>query len=371
MDERRRPQDGRFSSSINNNRVDFRVATLPTSNGEKIVLRVLDKKQGILSLESLGLSENSRDVILNAINRPYGLILAAGPTGAGKTTTLYAILNMLDKKSKNIVSLEDPVEYSLDGVNQSNIRPEIGYSFSNGLRSILRGDPDQILVGEIRDKETAQLVIQAALTGHTVFSTIHTNTAIGAVSRLINFGIDPFLLAPTLSAVIGQRMARRIEGESKEIPLSPTSRKKIEKKFSDLPSNVRKNIPPVESFREVIPTTENPSGLKGRVGVFEVFDVDEDMRELVLNDPRESVLKKAAREKGMITIEEDAIIKGLEGTIPIAEVSKINSEVDFDINLDENPETDFSDNTLDRDETGVSSKIGGINQIKYNKNDGL
>ena len=350
LDERRRPQDGRFSSVINNNRVDFRVATLPTSNGEKIVLRVLDRQQGILSLESLGLTEDTMKIILNAVKRPYGLILAAGPTGAGKTTTLYSLLNILDKKTKNIVSLEDPVEYTIDGVNQSNIRPEIGYSFATGLRSILRGDPDQILVGEIRDKETAQLVVQAALTGHTVFSTIHTNTSIGAVSRLINFGIDPFLLAPTLSAVIGQRMARRIDGESRDIPLSSATKKKFENRFSDLPVKSKKQIPALQSFREVIPTQSNPSGLKGRIGVFEVFDIDEGIKELILNDPRESILKKAARERGMISLEEDAIIKGLQGIIPISEVSKINSEMELGIDLE------------------YEEKTG--EEIKYNKEDG-
>lgn len=329
LDERRRPQDGRFSSSIRGARVDFRVSTFPTSDGEKAVLRVLDRQKGLRSLAELGLSDESYKVLLEAVNRPYGLILASGPTGAGKTTTLYALLNILDKKSKNIVSLEDPVEYSLDGINQSNIRPEIGYSFASGLRSVLRGDPDQILVGEIRDKETAQLAIQAALTGHVVFSTIHTNTAIGAVYRLINFGIPPFLLAPTLSLVIGQRMTRRISGESKDLPVGAGMRKHLDKTFSTLPTVYKKNIPEFKSFKEVIPTSENPSGLKGRIGVFELFNIDEEIRGLILETASEGRLMEAARKKGMFTLQEDAIIKGLGGIIPLAEVVKVGSENAF------------------------------------------
>ena len=329
LDERRRPQDGRFSSSIRKVRIDFRVSTFPTSEGEKTILRVLDRTQGLRSLSDLGLSEFAYERLLEAVNRPYGLILASGPTGAGKTTTLYALLNILDKTSKNIVSLEDPVEYSLDGINQSQIRPEIGYTFATGLRSVLRGDPDQILVGEIRDKETAQLAVQAALTGHIVFSTIHTNTAIGAINRLENFGIEPFLLAPTLSLVIGQRMTRRIEGDGKDVPLSKGMRGYLEKQFADLPQKYRSQIPVFDSFKEAVPTEGNPSGMKGRVGVFEVLNIDEDIRSHILERNGEGAIYKTARQKGMVTLAEDAITKGLEGTIPISEVVKVSSEKDI------------------------------------------
>ena len=326
LDERRRPQDGRFSSIIQKNRVDFRVATFPTSSGEKVVLRVLDKEKGLRSLSDLGFEEATYQKVLNAIHRPYGLILATGPTGAGKTTTLYALLSMLERKSKNIVSLEDPVEYRLDGINQSNIRPEIGYTFATGLRSVLRGDPDQIFVGEIRDHETAQLAVQAALTGHVVYSTLHTNTAIGAVSRLLNFGIDPFLLAPVLSLVIGQRMVRKIDGESKDLPIGQGMLKHLEQQFLDLPQRYKSQIPDFTSFKDAVSTDENPSGMRGRVGVFEAFEIDEDIRSIILSNPVESEMYASVRNKGFISMEEAAIIKGLRGIIPISEVVKVGSE---------------------------------------------
>ena len=326
LDERRRPQDGRFTSVVQKNRVDFRVATFPTASGEKIVLRVLDKQKGLRALADLGLSEKAYDDVLEASKKPFGLILATGPTGAGKTTTLYALLNILDKNTKNIVSLEDPIEYRLEGINQSNIRPEIGYTFASGLRSVLRGDPDQILVGEIRDKETAQLAIQAALTGHVVYSTLHTNTAIGAVSRLINFGIDPFLLAPTLSLVIGQRMTRKIDGDSKDIPITPGVRSYLDNTFKDLPEKYKKILPPIESFKEAIPRDDNPTGLRGRVGVFETLRIGERVRDIIIDNSLENEIAEAARQEGYITMQEDAIIKGLQGVIPLTEVVKIGNE---------------------------------------------
>lgn len=326
LDERRRPQDGRFSSTIKKNRVDFRVATFPTSNGEKVILRVLDKQKGLRDLGELGFSESVYESVLKATKKPHGLILATGPTGAGKTTTLYALLNILDKKTKNIVSLEDPVEYSLSGINQSNIRPEIGYSFASGLRSVLRGDPDQILVGEIRDKETAQLAIQAALTGHVVYSTLHTNTAIGAVSRLINFGIDPFLLAPTISLIIGQRMSRKLDGEAKDLLVTSGMKKYIDNKFSDLPQVYKSIIPEALSFKEALPRQDNPTGLKGRVGIFESLEINEEIKSIILDSPTEKSIYTAARKSGFITMQEDAIIKGLKGTIPLTEVVKIGNE---------------------------------------------
>ena len=326
LDEKRRPQDGRFSSSIKNNRVDFRTATFPTSEGEKIVLRVLDRQRGLRTLGELGLSEDGLDKLLSAVNKPHGLVLATGPTGSGKTTTLYALLNTLEKKTKNIVSLEDPVEYSLEGISQSNIRPEIGYNFATGLRSILRGDPDQILVGEIRDKETAHLAVQAALTGHVVYSTLHTNTSIGAISRLLNFGIEPFLLAPVLSAVVAQRLVRSIEGEGKDIVINSKMRTSLDERFGDLPAVFKNRVPEFNTFKEAVPTDNNPTGLKGRTGVYEVFSVDADVRSTILSNPSEDEIYKIARKKGMITIEEDAIIKGLQGKIPLTEVAKISSE---------------------------------------------
>ena len=326
LDERRRPQDGRFTSIIGENKVDFRVATFPTTNGEKVSLRVLDKERGLRALDALGLSEDAYQKIFAAAQRPYGLILATGPTGAGKTTTLYALLNTLKRTSENIVSLEDPVEYRLDGVNQSNIQPEIGYTFANGLRSVLRGDPDQILVGEIRDRDTAQLAIQAALTGHLVYSTLHTNTAIGSISRLLNFGIDPFLLAPTLSLVIGQRMVRRLDGKGKEKPVSKSMHAYLEQRFASLPQKYHSQLPSFDSFYDPIPTAENPVGMSGRVGVFEILDVDDEVRNIILDNPDESEVYNVVRKKGFLSMDEDAIVKGLRGDIALSEVVKISSE---------------------------------------------
>ncbi len=326
LDERRRPQDGRFASKIRNNRVDFRVATLPTANGEKVVLRVLDRQRGLRDLSDLGLNENVHEKLLRAVKRPFGLILATGPTGSGKTTTLYALLNILDRDSQNIVSLEDPVEYKIDGVNQSNIRPEIGYTFATGLRSVLRGDPDQILVGEIRDKETAHLAIQAALTGHLVYSTLHTNTAVGAISRLMNFGIDPFLLAPTLSLVIGQRMMRRLDGEGKDMPITGALYTRLETMFETLPQRYRSRVPDFTAFKEPQPTEENPAGMRGRIGAFEALEIDDEVRGIILSNPAEAEIYAAVRKKGFIGIGEDAVIKGLRGIVPFSEVAKISNE---------------------------------------------
>ena len=343
LDERRRPQDGRFTSSIRENRIDFRVATFPTSNGEKVVLRVLDKQKGLKTLNELGLDEGSHKKILSSIKRPYGLILATGPTGAGKTTTLYALLNLADRTSKNIVSLEDPVEYRLDGVNQSNIRPEIGYTFATGLRSILRSDPDEILVGEIRDKETAQLAIQAALTGHLVYSTLHTNTAVGAISRLLNFGIEPFLLAPTISLIIGQRMLRKLDGDGKDVEITPAMKSKLEEEFADLPQVSKSSVPEFKNFKDPVATGTNPSGMKGRVGIFEVLNINEEIRSIILSNPDETEIYKAARKTGYMTMSEDAIIKGLNGIVPASEVYKATNEKllhKSKIKIDE--ETDFN-----------------------------
>ena len=354
LDERRRPQDGRFATKIKKGRVDFRVATFPTANGEKVILRVLDKQKGMLDVVDLGFSQDGHDVLLRAVNRPYGLILATGPTGSGKTTTLYALLNTLDKKKDNIVSLEDPVEYQMEGINQSNIRPEIGYTFATGLRSVLRGDPDQILVGEIRDKETAQLAVQAALTGHLVYSTLHTNTAIGAISRLNNFGIDPFLLAPTLSLVIGQRMMRRLDGEGKDVPVSNALRSYLDKKFEDLPQKWKSEVPDFVSFKDIVPTDGNPTGMKGRIGAFELFEIDEEIRSIILENPSESALYKAARKKGFMSMGEDAVVKGLKGIVPFSEVVRISNEDKLsELNPAFDPEDfDIQENTQESQTTG-------------------
>src|SRR3989344_3358092 len=210
LDEKRKPQDGRFSAKIENREIDFRVSTLPTAFGEKVAIRILDPERKILDLKSLGFEGRNLEETENALKKPYGLVLLTGPTGSGKTTTLYAMLQSINSEKLNIVSLEDPIEYNVEGVNQSQVRPEIDYDFANGLRSILRQDPDIILVGEIRDKETAALAIHAALTGHLVLSTLHTNNAVGAIPRLMDLGVDPFLIPSTLILAVAQRLVRRL-----------------------------------------------------------------------------------------------------------------------------------------------------------------
>ncbi|MBI2030215.1 type II/IV secretion system protein, partial [Candidatus Kaiserbacteria bacterium] len=221
LDESRKPQDGRFSATVDNRPIDFRVSTFPSYNGEKIVIRILDRQQGFVPLGDIGLGEHNLNIMRNAIQKPHGLILISGPTGSGKSTTLYSLLSELDREKKNVLSLEDPIEYYVDGVIQSQVRPEIGYTFANGLRTTLRQDPDVIMVGEIRDGETAKLAIQAALTGHLVLSTIHTNDAVGTIPRLIDMGVEPYLIPPVLIASIAQRLVRTLTKDTgTQVPLS-------------------------------------------------------------------------------------------------------------------------------------------------------
>jgi len=322
LDEKRKPQDGSFSAKINGHKIDFRVSSMPSYFGEKIVMRILDSERGIQKLDNLGISEDNLALIKEALKRPYGLILITGPTGSGKTTTLYSMLNELDKEDKNVVSLEDPVEYKLDGVNQSQVMPEIGYTFASGLRSILRQDPDIMLVGEIRDKETAELAIQASLTGHLVLSTLHTNSSIGAIPRLIDMGIDPYLIAPTLILCIAQRLAHRIHPSSKhEIPIDESIRMTIDKQFEDLSDEFKSklNINSKTIF-EAIPSPESVTGTSGRIPLLEMFKIDKDMQNVILKKPQEQEIYKLARSKGMISLREDAIIKSIKGDVPLQEI---------------------------------------------------
>lgn len=327
LDEKRKPQDGRFSASIDNRQIDFRVSILPTSYGEKIVMRILDTDVGVRTLEDTGVSPYNIDLIRKAIRQPYGIILISGPTGSGKSTTLYAMLSEVDRVGLNVISLEDPVEYSIEGVSQSQIRPEIGYTFANGLRSVLRQDPDVIMVGEIRDKETAQLAIQAALTGHLVLSTIHTNNAAGVIPRLIDMGVDPYLIAPTLQLALAQRLVRRICPDSgKKMPVDGSIKMLIDNEFADLPSEYRKRIPQTTEVLFAEPTASCSSGTKGRVAVMEAITVDEDIGKLILNGANEKQIYNMARSKGFMSMKEDAIIKALEHTIPFEEVSTLGGE---------------------------------------------
>ncbi|HSE56662.1 MAG TPA: GspE/PulE family protein [Candidatus Paceibacterota bacterium] len=321
LDEKRKPQDGSFATMIEGRKIEFRVSTFPAYYGEKVVMRILDSERGVKPLESLDFSEWNYQLVTEAIAKPHGLILITGPTGSGKSTTLYSMLNTVDREGNNVVSLEDPVEYQVAGISQSQVMPEIGYTFANGLRSILRQDPDIIMVGEIRDKETAQLAIQAALTGHLVFSTLHTNTAIGAIPRLVDMGIDPYLIAPTLRLIIAQRLVRKVHPSArKKVPMDHATQELVTKQFADLPEEFRKKFSTGDSMYEIVPSPECPSGTRGRLPVFEMFAVDKDMQELILKNPVEPELYKLLRAKGMLTLREDALLKALKGDIMMQEV---------------------------------------------------
>ncbi|MFH0845998.1 MAG: GspE/PulE family protein [Patescibacteria group bacterium] len=324
LDEKRKPQDGRFSAKIDSHKVDFRVSTFPTYYGEKVVMRLLEADKGAGRLEETGLSDSHLKIIKRCIQRPHGLILISGPTGSGKSTTLYSILSEIDRLSKNVLSLEDPVERNVEGVSQSQVRAEIGYTFASGLRTILRQDPDVIMVGEIRDKETAGLAIQAALTGHLVFSTIHTNDAVGVIPRLIEMDVDPYLIAPTLILAMAQRLTRRLsEGSGKPLPIEGSIKMMIDKAFESLPQEFRKDIVFPENVYEASPTKDNPTGLKGRIGVYELIEMDRDIEETILKNPDSMDLETLVRQKGMITMKQDALIKAFNKIIPFEEANKL------------------------------------------------
>jgi type IV pilus assembly protein PilB len=324
LDEKRKPQDGRFSTRLNEYKVDYRVSTFPGYYGEKVVLRILDSHKGIRPLETVGLSEHHWSQIQDAIGKPYGIILVSGPTGSGKTTTLYSMLGQIDKEHRNVVSLEDPIEYNIQGINQSQVFPEIGYTFASGLRSILRQDPDVILVGEIRDAETAGLAIQAALTGHLVFSTIHTNSAIGVITRLLDMGIEPYLIAPVLNAAVGQRLVRAIApGCAKSMDMTPALTTMIADEFKDLPPAYKAELPLTKAFSEAQGNDEFPTGLKSRIPVFEILTVDEELEKAIIAQKREDELWSIARNNGMMTLREDAMVKCVQQKVPFEEINSL------------------------------------------------
>ncbi len=327
LDEKRKPQDGSFSANIDGANIDFRVSTMPGYYGEKVAIRILDSEKGVKPLEQLGLSEVNIKMIRDAITRPYGLILITGPTGSGKSTTLYSMMNELDKEKSNIVTLEDPVEYHMPDINQSQMMPEIGYTFASGLRSILRQDPDVIMVGEIRDKETAQLAIQAALTGHLVLSTLHTNNSIGAIPRLIDMGVDPYLIAPTLILSIAQRLAKLTYPASRKlVPMDSSIKVQIEEQLKDLPEEFKKDIKLGDQMYDTVPSPECPTGTRGRIAIYEMFKIDTEMQGIILKNPIYSEIYKTARRKGMLMMREDAMLKAVEGIIPFTEVYNFNNE---------------------------------------------
>ncbi len=330
LDERRKPQDGRFSARVGGNRVDFRVSTFPTYWGEKVEMRILGSQSKEWTLDKLGLSERNLKLLREAVRKPYGLVLISGPTGSGKSTTLYSVLSETDTETKNVLSLEDPVEYTISGVSQSQVRPEIGYTFATGLRTTLRQDPNIIMVGEIRDKETAELAVQAALTGHLVLSTIHTNDSIGIVPRLLDMGVDPYLIPPTLILGVAQRLVRTLcPSGGEKVPVEGSLKEMLNSQFADLPKQYRDEIPPLDHVYRLKPTKECPSGTRGRTSVVEMFEMTPELERAILAGKSQQELYQIVRKEGMLTIKENAIIKSAQGIVPFEEVNTVGGEFDF------------------------------------------
>ncbi len=314
ISEKRKPQDGRFNLKIENRDIDMRVSSFPTIYGENIVIRILDRGSILLGLDKLGFSKDVEKEFEKLIKRPHGIILVTGPTGSGKTTTLYSALSTIDSEEKNIITVEDPVEYHLGRIRQSQINPKAGLTFASGLRSILRQDPDVVMVGEIRDKETAEIAIQAALTGHLVFSTLHTNDAAGALSRLIDMGIEPFLISSSVVGILAQRLVRVICNKCK------TSYKPTEEVSKGL------ELEGKELFKGKGCKNCKDTGYKGRIGIFELLVINDEIRKLVVDKSASGVIKKKVQELGMKTLRNDGLDKALKGVTTLDEVIKATQE---------------------------------------------
>lgn len=335
LDEKRMPQDGRFRMETDGDRVSFRVSVLPTYHGEKTVMRLLREDVSGFTLESLGFHGEGLERAHDAARKKTGLILVTGPTGSGKSTTLYTMLDILNTPDVNISTVEDPIEYQMQRINQTQVRPDIGFTFATGLRSLVRQDPDIIMVGEIRDRETAALAINAALTGHLVLSTLHTNSAAGAVPRLLDMGVEPFLLASTLQVVIGQRLIRTLCSGSEEYKLSASEMRSLEEK-ADLGAVLKalkeENIVSGKttwkgvSLSREKPTAECETGYSGRKGIQEVLPVSEGIRKLILDGASSDEIDAQARKEGMLTMLEDGVFKSASGETSLAEVLRVVSE---------------------------------------------
>lgn len=312
ISEKRVPQDGRCQLNVSGHEIDIRISTLPTIFGEKIVLRLLDRQNIFVELEHLGLEGAALEALKRQIKKPYGLMLVTGPTGSGKTSTLYAILNSINTLEKNIVTVEDPVEYQMSIINQVQVNPKVGVGFAHGLRAIMRQDPDVIMVGEIRDSETAVMAIQAALTGHMVFSTLHSNDAASAVTRLLNMGIEPFLVASSLTSVVAQRLVRKICPACKE----------------EVPASEEISVPEVDLqgailFRGKGCDKCRNSGYSGRTGIFEYLEVDDPIRQLIYKKADAAQIHDVARENGMLTLREAAARKAISGISSLEETMRV------------------------------------------------
>ncbi|MDQ5900509.1 MAG: type pilus assembly protein PilB [Patescibacteria group bacterium] len=324
IDEHRAPQDGRFNFKVNDEEVDLRISIIPTVNGEKIVMRLLRKSGGIPTLPELGITGTSLKNLELGIARPHGIILVCGPTGSGKTTTLYSVLAKLNTPKVNIMSLEDPVEYQITGVNQVQINPAVGLTFASGLRAFLRQDPNIILVGEIRDKETTDLALQAALTGHLVFSTLHTSSAAGALPRLLDLGAENFLLASTINAIVGQRIARKICEVCKEAYTPPQT---VIQSIKTILGNLYTfEDAKVQLYRGKGCDECGASGYKGRLGIYEVLPVTAKIAQLVLEKPDSATIEKQAITEGMISMMQDGYLKVLKGVTTLEEVLRVAQE---------------------------------------------
>ena len=315
--ERRIPQDGRLSVSSNGKKVDLRVATLPTVWGEKIVMRILDNSTALLKLSDLGFADENYEVYSKSFTKPYGMILVTGPTGSGKSTTLYATLNIVSRPEVNVITVEDPVEYRLAGINQVQTNPKAGLTFAAALRSILRSDPDIVLLGEIRDHETAQIAIEAALTGHLVLSTLHTNDAPSAITRLTEMGIEPFLVGSALDCVLAQRLARRLCVKCKESYV-PTREMMVENRFA---WSVDEQLPTL--YRPVGCSACSKTGYKGRLALHEVMAVSEDIERMAVERESALAIGKVAREQGMVTLRDDGLRKVKAGVTSMEEILRV------------------------------------------------
>lgn len=335
LDEHRLPQDGRFKIETEEYRYSFRVSVIPVYDGEKIVLRLLPETAKGYTLEELGFYGNNLERIHRAIRHPTGIILATGPTGSGKTTTLYTILEMLNTPGVNISTIEDPIEYHIPRINQTQVKPDIGYTFANGLRSLLRQDPNIIMVGEIRDNETAGLAINAALTGHLVLSTLHTNSAAGALPRLLDMKVEPFLIASTVTAIISQRLVRRLCPEPEAYNLGSNEIAGLKKDINlDRISEILKKekiIEPKTALEKIEwgrpqKNEDCPEGYKGRIGIHEVLEMSESIKELVVKNATSDEIEKRAREEGMLTMLEEGFIRAAQKVTSIEEILRVTSE---------------------------------------------
>ena len=339
IDEHRVPQDGQFAVKVGNKEVDLRIAISPVVWGEQVVIRLLDKTGNTFDLEQMGYAGRALRAIRKGVKRPNGMVLTSGPTGSGKSTSLYALIKEIKDDSVNIVTLEDPVEYKMDGVNQIQVNAEVGLTFANGLRSILRQDPDIVMVGEMRDAETANLGVQAALTGHLVFSTLHTNSAAGVLPRLLDMQIEPFLIASTVNTIIGQRLVRRVGPKRDAYWSSPLETKSILENVGHLLPKTKEEVAKISAdlgYKDLPlanqtaytlvkghDTPATPRGYSGRAGLYEVMDISEEIRELIVRRATSSEIQRKAIEQGMITMRQDGYLKALQGITTLEEVNRV------------------------------------------------